>query len=99
MICGYWSIQKGEWQVHSRSEGIDVKNITKKTTDEVRSLIDNMLAVWQWSEESVLKEKRYYADPSECGFCDYKDMCRLEDPLSKERIEAQSKLTDMLKER
>ena len=96
LICGYWSIQKAEWKAHSKGE-FDTK-LTTKYTENVRSLIDNMLSLWEWREESVLTEKRFYADPTECGFCEFKDMCRLEDPLSKERIESQAKLTEYLKE-
>ena len=60
MICGYWSIQKGTWQAHSKGDVVDIKGLTTRSTEHVRSLIDNMLSVWSWREDSVLREKRYY---------------------------------------
>ena len=77
---------KGTWQAHSKGDVVDIKGLTTRSTEHVRSLIDNMLSVWSWREDSVLREKRYYADPSECGFCEYKDMCVPNDPFQKTEL-------------
>ena len=99
IICGYWSIKKAAWTKHSSGNSASHAGLTSSRGHNITDMINNMEAVWEWRENSVLSETRYYADPSDCGFCDFKDMCRLNDPMHRDRIEHQKKLNDFVKER
>ncbi|MEZ4744255.1 MAG: PD-(D/E)XK nuclease family protein [Bdellovibrionota bacterium] len=104
-IFGYWSILNGEWKSqavgeNAREWGLSLGLITKKTPS-IEELINNLDSLWQWRIQSIFNNKENFypeTDKRWCSLCDYKGVCRLDDPKFKEIIEDNSRLNKKLEE-
>ncbi len=97
IIVGYWSILSATWQLAAvGSEAIEAaKTLGLATTrnqplDHYRAKVDEL---WSWRLDQITKQDgRFRADPSDCHFCNYQNICRRDDPRHQERIRGQDDL-------
>lgn len=94
IIVGYWNIKGGRWECHgisekARAQAIAMGLATKKSPD-LDEAVTTHLQLWRWREEDILGKNQYYADPSfeeeYCKYCDYTEVCRLNDPSRREKV-------------
>ena len=102
IVVGYWSILGGLWQCHgvtesARDEAAALGLATRKSPD-LDSSITAFNDIWQWRETDLKAVGCYYADPSECGLCDFEDICRKNDPSLRDQVAAAAKLATYLEE-
>lgn len=86
-VFGYYNILNGQWK--AVAVGRDVRDIAierqlcTKKTHTVQELLGGLKEAYQWREQDITAEQRFYADPSHpdlCSRCDVRDMCRIDDP-------------------
>ena len=84
MITGYWSVIHSEWSVHGVGQAIKPALIEKQLctsrTPLIDEQIDHVTSLWRFRLDQIDSLKRYYADPSHCGYCSYSSICRKHDP-------------------
>ena len=60
---------------------------------DLTQLIADFSTQWLGRITSIETEKRFYADSNQCGFCDFADVCRKDDPRFRDRILAQTEVS------
>ncbi|NRA64892.1 MAG: PD-(D/E)XK nuclease family protein [Pseudobacteriovorax sp.] len=100
VIAGFWSILLGEWQCHGISPELKdeamKKGLAGKQSPDIQSIRDGVKRIWQWRESSLLEETAYYADPSQCGMCQFSSVCRKDSPDQSDYVASQDRLHQYL---
>ncbi|MFW7380793.1 MAG: PD-(D/E)XK nuclease family protein [Oligoflexus sp.] len=98
IMLGYWNVIQGEWapiaagklaKEEALQRGLLKKNARILDLGAIQSATEKL---WQWREQDIIAQQRYYADPSECGLCDYENVCRRQESTQNQRIIGQSYL-------
>jgi len=99
ILLGYWNVIKGEWipiaaGKIAKEEALQRGLLNKSSrVFDLNSIQEATEKLWQWREQHITSQQRYYADPSECGLCDYQNICRRNDSTQNQRILEQSFLS------
>ena len=89
-ITGYWSILNNQWVVHGVGDSVKAESTEKKLclnkTGNLQHQIEKVLSLWRFRKEHLDQHKRFYMDPSHCGFCSYAAVCRKHDSQIEQQI-------------
>ncbi|MGE0173545.1 MAG: PD-(D/E)XK nuclease family protein [Oligoflexales bacterium] len=95
-LLGYYSLIDGEWTpVAAGAEAMQyfsASGLVKKNTPLLSDLMEALVKNIDWRLKDIEKSGRYYADPSQCGLCQYGNVCRKDDPNVREQIATQNVL-------
>ncbi len=94
-VISYRSLKTGEF--HTVSVGQDL--LTTWTSPfgscklDLQELVASFTAQWLERMNLVKSQQRFYAESSHCGYCDFADVCRKDDPSYRDRIRLQEALS------
>lgn len=81
-MVAYWSLRHGRLTEIARGSALPVA--VGETLGRPRQDLPTMLSNFriQWGEQltAVSARERFFADPQHCGFCEYSNICRKDDP-------------------
>jgi hypothetical protein len=80
-VVGYWDLSQGELVEIGRGKGVDpIAFIPQGKTQSLEDLVFNFSAQWQARRQDVVQKNRFYLDSKNCGFCEFPNFCRKNDP-------------------
>jgi hypothetical protein len=84
-ILGYWSILKGEWvSLGAGSKSLafaQSRGLTPGHAAPLEDLAPQVQELWEWRLTQLRDQHRdLRPDASTCGFCQYRGICRRDDP-------------------
>ncbi len=62
--------------------------------DDMEEVVQSVRGRWSARLESIRKNQRFEADPSDCDYCPFDGVCRKDDPRYRDAIAAQAKAGD-----
>lgn len=93
-IITYRSLRTGN--LVTISAGKDAMTSWKGPFGDCKLDLGELIATFsdQWIHriDQINREQRFYADSSQCGYCEFTDVCRKDDPRFRDRIRAQETL-------
>lgn len=97
-VVGYWNIFDGEWQpcavgAGAREQAL-AKGLIKKQTPDLIEALDQCRNLATWREEQVIQRERFYADPTDCGYCEFSGVCRKHESHTGDRLKDQRDLLE-----
>lgn len=97
MVIGYWNIIDGCFVPcgvgsEVREEAM-ARGLAKKSTPDLEELTMTSKETWTKRENLIMERESFYADASDCTFCDYETLCRKNEPAQTARIEQQKDLS------
>jgi len=102
IIAGYWSILDATWQIAVL--GSDAKDLGKRLDllkprpESLDSYTNKVDELWEWRLNDIQHPQgRFTADPTDCNFCTFENICRRDDPRHKERLQEQNELEQRLR--
>lgn len=94
-VISYRSLKTGEF--HTVSIGQDLVTTWAGPFGncklDLAELVTAFTAQWLQRIKQVESQERFYAESSHCGYCDFADVCRKDDPSYRDRIRLQESLS------
>ena len=96
IVLSYWKFTDACLEIAARSEELSPKlelgaKNSKKPT--VEATIKNVVKVVNWRIDEILRTGRFEPDVGKgCGYCDYANLCRKNDPFYQDRLEKSVRL-------